>query len=557
MVRSITNMMTEMALTKEEQFDALRSIHTIIGAAATTIIGNPEFNLSKLRDLVTILNKTELGPFNRDDHRKTILEIQILTARTVAEIFEDIIPSYRIKQKQEDDEKTKLSKDVIKLRQYERTFSAIYKNYLDYLKRMLDSVKNKPSSTFYRELIETTLQDRQKLAETAVECFGKLIVAHPNFNYRDQIIANLVEFNAQTKYRVCSELAHKYLCQALKDDKLGEVSLEVTSVICDLAKKRKLSVSALLFKTLSELRLIDVKLADSEQKQKWKAEMEKLASLKKKQSRKERKRCKKMKKLKKDMLETEAHVTTDQKLKYHKQILKKLFVTYFRLLKYHEELDGERRETKKFVKLLPPVLEGVSKFAHLIDVNICNDIFPLISRLLENRDITTNCKLHCLSTVFIIYKSLECELGKVDPEQFYKHFYTILSNIDAAGMTAQELKSLDNCIHLMLIKRAKQVTNIRYCAFIRRLLILAVNLPPTTDASLLLEAIRRLFIQKPNVTALFDSSNCSDFGSGQWDIEVDDPDFSHADSSVAWEMHMLRNHTDETIRNFALQVQAN
>jgi len=124
-------------------------------------------------------------------------------------------------------------------------------------------------------------------------------------------------------------------------------------------------------------------------------------------------------------------------------------------------------------------------------------------------------------------------------------------------MTPEEFKSLDNCIHLMLIKRAKQVSAKRYCAFIRRLLILAINLPPTTpNAAPILEATRRLFIQKPNVTALFDSANCSDFGSGQWDIEVDDPDFSHAESSVAWEMHMLRNHTDETIRDFAHKVQA-
>lgn len=541
---------------REEQFEALRAIHTTIGASASSIIGNPEFNMSKLRDLVSLLNKTELGPFNGIEHRKTILEVQILIALTVAEVFEDIIPSYRIKQKQdEDDEKSKLSRDVIKLRQYERTFSAVYKNYLDYLKRMLDSSKRKPASTFYRDLIATTREDQAKLAEVAVECYGKLLVAHPHFNYRDQLIANLVESNAQTKHKKCAEIAHKHLGQALKNDKLGEVSLEVTSVICDLAKKRKLSLSAMLFKTLLELRLIDVKLADEDQKKKWRAEMERLAALKKKQSRKERKRCKKMKKLKKDMLESEAHVTTDQKLKYHKLILKKLFVTYFRLLKYHEELDGERRETKKFVKLLPPVLEGVSKFAHLIDVVICNDIFPLINRLLENRDITTNCKLHCLSTVFIIYKSLESELGRVDPEQFYKHFYVILGNIDAAEMTQQELKSLDDCIHLMLIKRAKQVSAKRYCAFIRRLLILAMNLPPASNAAPLFEAIRRLVIQKPNVTAIFDSSNCSDFGSGQWDIEVDDPDFSHAESSVAWELHMLRHHTDQDLREFALKLQ--
>lgn len=536
--------------------EALRHIETIIGASASTIIGAPEYNLSKLKDLLTCLNKTELGPFNAREHKNTVLGLHRLIAKAATKVFEDIIPSYRIKQSQQnEDGSVKLSKDVAKLRQYERTFSHIYKSYyLDYLKRMLDCVKKRPTSTFYTHLIRTDAHDRELLAETAVECYGSILVAHPHFNFRDQIITSLVHYNAQTKHEKCAQTAHKYLSQALQSDKLGEISLEVTTTICDLAKGKKLSLSALVFETLLSLKLIDVKTATEEDKAKWRANKEKIAALKKKQSRKERKRDKKMKKLKHELHETEAHVTTDQKLKYHQQILKKLFVTYFRLLKYHEDLEGEKRETKKFVKLLPPVLEGVAKFANLIDVDICNDIFPLISKLLENNDITTNCKLHCLGTVFIMHKSLESELGKVDPENFYKHFYVILTNIDASELTPQEFSSLNNCIHLMLIKRARQVSSKRYCAFVRRLLILALNLPAQYVPKLL-ESIRILFLQRPNINALLDSSNCSDFGSGQFDMEVEDPDYSHADSSVAWELHMLRQHMDLHIRDCANKVQ--
>lgn len=532
--------------------DALRQIETIIGASASAIIGAPEYNMSKLRDLLTCMNKIELGPFNANDHTKTIIGIHRLVAKAATKVFEDIIPSYRIKQNDAEDS-VKLSKDVIRLRQYERTFSSIYKNYyLDYLKRMLDCIKSQPSSNFYTKLIEADNRDRELLAETALECFGQILVAHPHFNFRDQLITNLVEFNAQTKHDKCALIAHQYLSKALKYDKLGEVSLEIMSSICDLAKKRKLSVSANLFKTLLDLRLIDVKLADEEEKTKRKAEKEKLAAMKKKQSRKERKKDKKMKKLKNELLETEAHTTSDQKLKYHRTILKKLFVTYFRLLKYHEDLLGEQRETFKFVKLLPPVLEGVAKFAHLIDVNLCNDMFPLINKLIENRDVSTNCKLHCLSTVFVMYKSLEKELGRVDPESFYKHFYVILTNIHAPGMNDQEFSSLNCCIHLMLIKRARHMSNQRYCAFVRRLLVLALNIP-TKHVGPLLDSVRILFLQRPSVCALLDSSNYSDFGSGQFDTEIDDPDYSHADASVAWELHMLRNHNETTIRETAVK----
>lgn len=549
-----------MADQSEDQLDphdALRHIETIIGAAASTIIGAPEYNLSKLRDLLIFLNKTELGPFNAKEHKNTLLGLHRLIVKAATKVFEDIIPSYRIKQNQADETNVKLSKDVIRVRQYERNFSSIYKNcFLDYVKRMLDCIKNKPASTFYTHLIETDSNDRRLLAETALECFGQLLVAHPHFNFRDQLISNLVDYVAQTKHEKCAEISYKYLSQALRGDKLGEVSLEVTSTICDLAKKRKLSVSALLFKTLLDLQLIDVKTADHEEKAKKKLEREKLAAMKKKQSRKERKRGKKMSKLKNELLETEAHATTDQKLKYHRVILKKLFVTYFRLLKFHEDLVGEKRETKKFVKLLPPVMEGVSKFAHLIDVTLCNDMFSLINNLLDNRDVTTNCKLHCLSAVFVMYRALESELGKVDPESFYKHFYVILTNLNGHDMGEAELNSLNGCINLMFIKRAKQVSNQRYCAFVRRLLLLTLNLRPKLAAQLL-ELIRMLFLQKPSIGALLDSSNCSDFGSGQFDMDVEDPDYSHADSSVAWELHMLRFHNDVNVRNFAIKVQEN
>lgn len=528
--------------------EALSRIETIIGSSASAIIGAPEYNITKLRDLLSCLNRTHIGPFEPKKHRKTILAIHRLVARATTKIFEDIIPSYRIKQ-HDSEERVKLSKDVQRLRQYERSLSSIYKNmYLDFLKRMIDSAKKNPSSTFYTELIHADANDRETLAETAIDCYGQILVAHPHFNYRDQIISNLVEYSAQTKHANCSIIASKYLAQALKSDKLGEVSLEIVTCVCDISKRRKFSVSPKLFEPLLELKLIDVKTAVQEEKAKKKAEQERLATLKKQQSRKDRKRTKKMKKLKNELLETEAHNSNEQKLKYHKLILKKLFVTYFRLLKFHEELGVEQTEIEKFVRILPPVLAGIAKFAHLIDVSLCNDMFPYIRRMLENQRVSTNSKLNCLSTVFIMYKSLESELGKVDPESFYRHFYVILTNLNTSSLSEQEFSSLISCVHLMLIKRARDINNKRYHAFVRRLLILTLNLN-SIFAEKLLMTIRIMFLQRASVGALLDSSNCSDFGSGQYDIDADDPDFSNADSSVAWELHMLRCHGDPIIKD--------
>lgn len=539
----------------EEEIDlhaAIGQIEIIIGSSASAIISNPEYNMNRLKDLLSCLNRTQMGPFDARDHRKTILAFHKLIVKAATKIFESVIPSYRIKQHDSED-RVQVRKEIQKLRQHERALSAHYKSFLDYAKRMLDSIKNKPSSTFYTDLIKTDMDDRASLAETACESFGRLLVAHPHFNYCDQLIGSLVEYCAQTRNEHCSELARRYLSQALRDDKLGEVSLEIVNVTNEMTKKRKLSFSPNLLMVLLNLKLIDVKTIDAEDKKKHKEEKEKLAALKKQQSRKERKRMKKMKKLKSELLEAEAHNTTDQKFKYHKQILKKLFLIYLRLLKYHNELDIEPTETQKFVKLVPSVLEGVAKFAHLLDVALCNDMFPLMRKLLSNNNIPSNCKLHCLCTVFVMYRELVTELGSVDPETFYKQFYIILGNISATTMDEQQFSSLISCIHLMLLKRAKNINNKRYFAFVRRLLVLTLNLH-INYVPRLLEAIRIMFIQRSSVQALLDSSNGSNFGSGQYDMEMEDPDFCHADGSVAWELHMLRNHVNPLIRDTALTL---
>lgn len=60
---------------------------------------------------------------------------------------------------------------------------------------------------------------------------------------------------------------------------------------------------------------------------------------------------------------------------------------------------------------------------------------------------------------------LETELGKVDPEGFYKHLYVILSNLNTLAITPSEL-----------IKRLRNVSTRRYCAFVRRLLVSTLNM---------------------------------------------------------------------------------
>lgn len=523
---------------------ALETIKIKVGATAATIVSNPEFNRIKLKQILKLLDRTRFDQFNETDHRNTVVAIHQLLALTTCQIFKDIIPSYRIRSEYTDDS-IKKRKQTMELREYEKFLCSIYKTYLQRLERMLDCLKKVSASNFYKSLIKTTRDDRLLLAKTALICYGDLLVEHPHFNFRDQVLKKLVYFAAQSKYPECCYIATERLSRLLSHDKLGEVSVETTRLICELVKTRKLSLAPNVFKLLLNLRLIDVKLADSEIKEQKKAQKKKEEMMGKMLSRREIKRNKKMKKLKSELLETEAIHTVDQKVGYHKLILKRLFVAYFRILKYHEELDCEVTETHKLMKILPPVLDGISKFAHLIDVDIFNDIFVLIRRLLQNKVLDTNSLIHCMKTVFV----LQNEMSTIDLDSFYKQFYILVANLHPNRITRSEFASLVNCIELMFIKRAKKISQQRYSAFIRRFLIVALNCPSEYSVDLI-TIVRTMLSNRPSQLALLDSSNC---GSGLYDIEIDDPDLSHAEASVCWELHLLLKHYEQAIsQNAAL-----
>ena len=83
----------------------------------------------------------------------------------------------------------------------------------------------------------------------------------------------------------------------------------------------------------------------------------------------------------------------DKKKNYErsKSILENMFEVYFYALKM---------DVKEMI--LAQALEGMSKYAHLINVELLLDIIPVVSEKLANEDnsLTMESKLHCVLTVF-------------------------------------------------------------------------------------------------------------------------------------------------------------
>ncbi|KAJ2355306.1 hypothetical protein H4S02_012970, partial [Coemansia sp. RSA 2611] len=77
----------------------------------------------------------------------------------------------------------------------------------------------------------------------------------------------------------------------------------------------------------------------------------------------------------KTMREAEAEVTREERERWFGETLKHVFITYFRILKQKDNIGG----------LLPAVLEGLAKYAHLISVEFFVDLFHLLRKIMRGQ----------------------------------------------------------------------------------------------------------------------------------------------------------------------------
>lgn len=167
---------------------------------------------------------------------------------------------------------------------------------------------------------------------------------------------------------VCSSIETVF-----KDDRTGEISLAIVKQLNNLVKSKPKSLTAPALYTLLSLQIKDIDRRDSTEKstheERKRLRREKLKLM----SRKARKRAKEMVLLERELRENDMEFNKKLKLRTHTEIMNIVFTIYFRTLKQFEHYS-----------LLGPVLEGLSKFAHLISVEFFDDLISTLHGLLES-----------------------------------------------------------------------------------------------------------------------------------------------------------------------------
>ncbi|XP_032463336.1 nucleolar complex protein 3 homolog isoform X3 [Phocoena sinus] len=494
-----------------------------IAALASAILSDPESNIKKLKELRSMLMEQD------PDVAVTVRKLVIVS---LMELFKDITPSYKIRPLTEAEKSTKIRKETQKLREFEEGLVSQYKFYLENLEQIVKDWKQRK----LKKSNVVSLKAYKGLAEVAVKSLCELLVALPHFNFHNNIIVLIVPLmNDMSK--LISEMCCEAVKKLFKQDKLGQASLGVIKVISGFVKGRNYEVRPEMLKTFLCLRIKEVEVKkdteDINKQKKFMTFKEKRKTL----SRMQRKWKKAEEKLERELREAEASESTEKKLKLHTETLNIVFVTYFRILKKAQRSP-----------LLPAVLEGLAKFAHLINVEFFDDLLVVLHSLIESGDLSYQESLHCVQTAFHVLSG-QGDVLNIDPMKFYTHLYKTLFKLHA-GATNEGVEIVLQCLDVMLTKRRKQVSQQRALAFVKRLCTLALHVLPNSSIGIL-ATNRTLMHTFPKTDLLFDNESQ---GSGVFLPELDEPEYCNAQNTALWELHALRRHYHPIVQRFAAHL---
>ena len=320
---------------------------------ATLINEDPEDHISSFK---TMASMAENAPH---------VTIKKLAVASQAAIYKDVIPGYRIRPLESEDLSSKVSKEVRKLRSYEQSLLSGYRNYVHSLSTLAKPAK-------------TDGDVDQGLKSVAITCASSLLTAVPHFNFRAELIVILVNRLAKRQVDADFVKCQETIEEVFARDDDGVVSLEAVRLLCKMMKAKNYRIHESVLNTFLHLRLLSEFSAKGSQDRIDRESKEGKQKQKKQQrefrTKKERKVERERKAVEKDMKEADALVSHEERDKNQAETLKLVFGTYFRILK------------QRTPHLMGAVLEGLAKYAHLINQDFFGDLLEALKDLISHAE---------------------------------------------------------------------------------------------------------------------------------------------------------------------------
>lgn len=288
--------------------------------------------------------------------------IQKLCMVTQLAIYKDVIPGYRIRPSSEDPAGQKLSKEVKRVRTYEH---ALVTGYQVYLKELAKYAKSRGS------------EHSNSLSKVALTCACTLVNTVPHFNFRTDLLKILV---GKLSFRKVDDSFNKCLRSLetlFKEDEEGRPSMEAVSLLSKMMKAKNYQVHETVLNLFLYLRLLSEYSGKGSNDSVDRPDGANNKLSKKKwdfRTKRERKAMKEDKALAKEMAQADALVSHEERDRMQSETLKLVFATYFRALKQRQS------------HLMGAVLEGLAKYAHLINQDFFGDLLEALKDLIRHSE---------------------------------------------------------------------------------------------------------------------------------------------------------------------------
>ncbi|KAI5863139.1 nucleolar complex-associated protein 3 [Durotheca rogersii] len=293
--------------------------------------------------------------------------IRKLTLATQLAVYKDVIPGYRIRPASEAPPGEKLSKDVKTLRTFEQALVSGYQAYINDLAKYAKAGRYRAGG--------------DDIASLAITCACTLLTAVPHFNFRGELIKILVGKLAFFGRRHVDDDFSKCLRAIetlFKEDEEGRPSMEVVSLLSKMMKVREYQVDESVLSLFLHLRILSEfsgKASTDAVDRSTDGPKTKKPKFKKVfRTKRERKHIKEQKALQKDMEQADALVSHEERERMEGETLKLVFATYFRILK------------QRVPHLMGVVLEGLAKYAHLINQDFFGDLLEALKDLIRHSE---------------------------------------------------------------------------------------------------------------------------------------------------------------------------
>lgn len=511
--------------------------------------------------------------------------IRKLALATQLAVYKDVIPGYRIRSYKDEDLGMKLSKEVRQTRQYEYALVTGYQHYVEEL------------ATIMRAGI--TMVEEASLKAVAIGCACTLLLAVPHFNSRAELLKILVDQLANRSPNPYFAKCVKTLKEFFAADDDGSPSLEAVSLLTKMMKARDYRVEESVLSTFFHLRLLSelsVKSSISKTDEPSTTPMYRGKKLKGKwepRSKKERKLARERKAVEKDMKEADAIVTHEDRDRMQSETLRMIFTTYFRILKLGTP------------HLMGAVLEGLAKFAHLINQDFFGDLLEALKdivnractidndaseiednegavKLLDTRRTMTREALLSIQTAFTLLSGQDVSKSAsalhLDLSFFTSHIYKMLyplsldADIEVGPKSLHLLqprpeRQLQNRVNVstpmlllarvltsILLNPSAPPATLTAVAFYKRLLTTSLQLPEKSTLALL--SLMSSIAQKHGrkIEALWYTEERKGDGNFNGQSESLEGTNVLALGSGVWEAELLRHHFSPKVRKEVVEI---